>query len=133
MNRQTFEPINRKVRASYHRQQELECQRAGLMGFAEWHYDMAEDLDPTPREPISTKPANHARNSNNATRGVKATPHTTAGKGVSNGESANSVRNPHGAGRLRSGRPSLSTLSRQSRVPHGRSQGYPAMEQRARV
>lgn len=98
MNRRTFEPVNRKVRASYHRQQERECQVAGLMGFAEWHYDMAEELDPTPREATAVKPANnrrpHARNNNNATRGVN-TPHAT--KGDNNGKPANSIRNPHGA------------------------------------
>lgn len=47
--RLSYEPLSPRARAAYHRQEVLVHQAAGYSSLAQWHHEMAEWLDPTPR------------------------------------------------------------------------------------
>ncbi len=50
MNRDSHEPINHKARATEYRRAARECADAGYPGIADINWQMAELLDPTPKE-----------------------------------------------------------------------------------
>ncbi len=55
MNRHDHEPISHKKRAANYRAAARECEARGYEGIARVNWEMAEVLDPTPREVVEPK------------------------------------------------------------------------------